>query len=74
MRNGWISRYEFYVSRDGKSWGDPLAKGSFQRDAGEKRVLFGQPCEVRFLRFIAVAGIENQRFASMAELDVIPAE
>jgi hypothetical protein len=74
MRNGWIAKYALYLSDDPADWGEPAAEGTFKIDATEKRVLLDGPREARYLRFVAVEGIEDQPFAAIAELDVIVAE
>jgi hypothetical protein len=73
MSNGWINKYEVYVSADGENWSEPAAAGSFQRNRTKKKVLFDKSREGRFFRFVALSGIDGQIFASMAELDIIPA-
>jgi hypothetical protein len=74
MPNGRIIEYEFYVSRDGRQWGRPAARGRFAHDKGEKLVLFDNPREARFIRFVGLTGVSHQRFASVAELDIVLAE
>jgi hypothetical protein len=70
-RNGWIKEYAVYSSTDGKNWGEPIARGIFQRNAELKIVKFSNPIETRHLKFVALAGFDSAApFASMAELDV----
>ena len=69
--SGWISEYEFYISDDGQTWGDPIAKGVLKVDYSEKRILFEKTHEARYVRFVATKGIEKQPYASLAELDII---
>ncbi len=71
MRNGWISRYAVYVSDDPERWGEPVARGEPPLNRELKTIRFDTPTEGRYVRFVAVAGLEGQRFASVAELDVI---
>ena len=73
MSNGWIAEYQVYVSSDGKSWDNPVAMGSFKKDRSKKKVLFEKTCKGRFIRFVALSGFDGQIFASVAELDIIPA-
>ncbi len=73
MSNGWINKYEVYVSKDGQNWGEPAAMGSFEQNRNKRKVLFDKSTEGRFFRFVALSGIEGQIFASMAELEIIPA-
>jgi hypothetical protein len=71
MSNGWIDKYQVYVSSDGQNWGEPSATGSFERNRNKKKVLFNKSREGRFLRFVALSGFDRQIFASAAEIDLI---
>ena len=74
MSNGWFTDYEFYVSEDGKEWGPPVARGSFAADAKEKTIKFDYPCRGRFIWLIALEGYNDDPWAAIAELDVLPAD
>lgn len=74
MKNGWISAYAVYVSDDGKIWGKPAAEGTFALDKSEKAIGFADPRRGRYIRFVALRGIEGQRFASVAEVEIDAAE
>ena len=69
--NGDVKDYEIFVSADGKTWGEPVAKGAFPRDKAEKRVLFAAPVQARFVRFRALSSQNGQDFASGAEFGVL---
>ena len=69
--NGWVQRYAFYLSDDGRRWGQPVATGAFARNAEEQRVILDKPRRARFVRFVALAGFAGQPWASAAEIDVI---
>jgi hypothetical protein len=71
MSNGWIAKYEVYVSADGENWGEAAATGTFERDRDKKEVLFNEARQGRFFRFVAHLGFGGQRFASAAEIDLI---
>ncbi len=73
MSNGWIAEYKVYLSEDGKNWGEPIASGKFQKGRDKKKIAFAKTHNARFIRFVAVSGFDGQIFASVAELDVIPA-
>jgi beta-galactosidase len=73
MSNGWIAEYKVYLSEDGENWGDVAAAGTFQKGRGKKKIAFAKNQNARFIRFVAVSGFDGQIFASVAELDVIPA-
>ncbi len=72
--NGWIKDYSASVSADGKDWSQPVAEGSFTRDANLKTVLFAAPVRAKFIRLTAKSGFGGDPFTSLAELDVIPAK
>ena len=69
--NGRVAKYEFYTSMDGKSWGDPIAKGQFKRTSELTKVYFDKPVECRYIRFRALSEQQGQMWASVAELDVL---
>ena len=71
MSNGWIDKYQVYVSTDGENWGEPAATGNFERNRNKKKVLFNKSREGRFFRFVALSGFDGQIFASAAEIDLI---
>ena len=73
-RNGWIADYAFYVSPDGINWGQPAARGTFEADALEKTVHFPAPVTGRFVKLVALAGHADGPWASLAELNLIPAK
>ena len=73
--NGTIKEYEFYVSNDGKNWGNPVSKGSFDslaRAKMEQRILFNEPVKARYFRLVALSEINGGPWASAAEIGVIP--
>ncbi|MFC1636657.1 discoidin domain-containing protein [Planctomycetota bacterium] len=71
MTNGWIDKYEVFVSLDGQSWGDPAATGRFAKNRDQKKVLFSEVRKGWFFRFVALSGFDGQAFASAAEIDLI---
>jgi len=71
MSNGWIDKYQVYVSADGQNFGEPAATGSFERNRNKKKILFDKSREGRFFRFVALSGFDGQIFASAAEIDLI---
>ncbi|HWX22392.1 MAG TPA: discoidin domain-containing protein [Candidatus Binatia bacterium] len=70
-KNGWIKKYEFYVSADGQNWGAPVARGTFSADPQIKRILLDHAVEARFVRLTAVSGYAPGPWASLAEFEVI---
>ena len=71
MSNGWIDKYQVYVSADGQNFGEPAATGSFEKNRNKQKVLFDKSREGRFFRFVAISGFDGQIFASAAEIDLI---
>jgi hypothetical protein len=70
-RNGWIKDYAFFVSDDGKSWGEPVAKGAFPANDQLKTATFKEPVRARFVRLVALSGHAAGPYASLAELDIL---
>ncbi|MHC4681598.1 MAG: discoidin domain-containing protein, partial [Planctomycetota bacterium] len=71
MSNGWISECEVYLSTDGQDWGEPAAAARFEKGRDVKRILFERGRTARFIRFVALAGFDGQKFASAAEISLI---
>ena len=72
--NGWISRFELYLSQDGQEWEKAVARGTLAKDKGLKQVMLPGPQTCRYVRFVALEGFDEQVWASVAELDVIRAD
>ncbi len=70
VRNGDIKDYVIELSADGKTWQE-IAKGSFENNKKQKRVMFSKPVKARYLRFKALNAQDGQDFASGAEFTVI---
>jgi hypothetical protein len=70
-RNGWIKDYAIYASNDGRNWGLPVAKGSFDESPAMKMVEFTQRVTALFLKLVALAGFDKRPYASLAELEII---
>ncbi len=70
--NGDVKDYAIYVSNDGENWSaEPIAKGTFNRDKKEKRVIFTKPVKARYIRFNALSEHNGQDFATGAEFTII---
>jgi len=71
--HGGIKTYEFYVSDDGKEFGQPVKKGEFAADKEKKTVTFdGKKC--RFIKLRAVSEINDEPWTSAAEIGVVLAD
>jgi len=66
---GRIKGYAFYVSADGKDWGQPVAKGAF-KDSANLQTVACPPTEGRYVRLVATSGIMNRPACVVAELYV----
>jgi hypothetical protein len=73
MSNGWVSEFAVYVSSDATNWAEPVAKGRLQRGRAAQEIVFEKPVKVEFIRFVAAKGIDGQKFASVAELELVEA-
>jgi hypothetical protein len=73
IENGTIKDYEFYVSDDGKDFGQAVSKGTFVSGKEKKTVSF-QAKKCRFIKLKALSEINDGAWTSIAELNVIPAD
>lgn len=71
--DGTISHYQFYVSKDGNSWGRPVSVGEFSNIKNnpvlQTKNFF--PVEARYIKFIGEQEINGKKFISIAELGVL---
>lgn len=68
--NGTIKGYEFFVSEDGKDFGEPVSKGQLAEDQQKKTVTF-EPKQGRFIKLRALSEINGEAWTSAAEIGVI---
>jgi len=69
--NGTIKDYEFYLSNDGKDFGQPMKKGTLGEGKEKKTVIFDAK-QARFIKLKALSEINDQAWTSAAEIGVIP--
>lgn len=69
--NGNVKDYTIHISTNGKEWGEPVQKGTFDRSSKEKRVMFDKPVKGRYIRFTALSEQRGQDFASGAEITIL---
>ncbi len=72
--NGTIHHYAFFISKDGKNWGEPILKGKFDNivnDPSKKYVYFDHKVHTRFIKLVALSEIRGNPWASAAEIGVI---
>lgn len=68
--HGTIKDFAFYVSEDGKHFGVPVKKGTFDAGKKEKIETFA-PVKCRFIKLRALSEINDEPWASAAEIRVI---
>jgi alpha-L-fucosidase len=74
--DGTVSEYKFYVSQDGRHWGEPVSQGEFS-NIRNNPVLQTKAFDVtggRFIKFEADREINDQGFVSIAELGIITSQ
>ncbi|MCH5232269.1 MAG: DUF4981 domain-containing protein [Muribaculaceae bacterium] len=70
-RTGDIKDYEIYISDSPDNWGEPVAKGSFDRSKEKKTITFEKPVKGRYIRLRALSSQDGREYASGAEFEVI---
>ena len=71
--NGIVDQYAFYVSRDGKSWGNPVAEGEFANilnNPVRQEIMLKTPAKARFYKFVAQHSASANHI-SVAEIKII---
>jgi hypothetical protein len=68
--HGTVKDFEFYVSDDGRDFGQPVKKGTFEPGKGEKIESF-EPIKCRFIKLKAISEINGLPWTSAAEIRVI---
>lgn len=69
--NGNIKDYTLHLSIDGKDWGEPVAKGHFERGNNIQKVILDTPVKARYIRFTGLNSQNGADFAGGAEFTVI---
>lgn len=69
--NGDFKDYEIFVSMDGKNWGEPVAKGSFERNKKRKVIRFDAPVKGRYVRLRGLNSQNGQDYGGAAEIEVL---
>jgi hypothetical protein len=68
--HGTIKDYEFYVSDDGKSFGQPVKTGTFEPGKGGSTETF-EPVKCRFIKLRAISEVNGLPWTSAAEIGVV---
>ncbi len=71
MKEARVKDYEVYISKDGKNWGDPVARGTMADTAEKQEALFFTPASGKFIRFVALSSHDGGDSAAVAELNII---
>jgi phospholipase C len=69
--HGNIKEYEVYVSTDGKEFGKPVAKGTWENNADKKTATF-DATKCGFIKLKALSEVNGEAWTSAAEIDVVP--
>lgn len=69
--NGDFKDYEIFVSLDGKEWGEPVAKGTFERNKKRKTVRFDKPVKGQYVRLRGLNSHNGQDYGAAAEIEVL---
>lgn len=71
--DGTISHYSFFVSEDGKKWGEEVASGEFSniRNSPVLQTKTFEATKGRYFKFVAEGEINDKSFVSIAELGII---
>jgi hypothetical protein len=68
--HGTIKDYEFYVSNDGKDFGRPVKKGTFEAGKEKKTETF-EAVKCRYIKLRAISEINGLPLTSAAEIGVV---
>jgi hypothetical protein len=67
--NGRVRDFEVRVSIDGKTWGEPIARGRWDNDPAYKYIALPSG-PARFVQLRGLSEVEGRPFMSAAEVDV----
>ncbi len=71
--DGTIAQYEFYVSKEGKKWGNAVSKGEFSNIKNNPilQTKSFNSIETRYIKFVGKQEINGKNFISIAEIGII---
>ncbi len=69
-QNGMVKGYEVYLSNDGKTWGNAVAKGEFKNTTSLQVAKLSKPVAARYLKFVALSEINGNKWTSAAEIGI----
>lgn len=68
--NGMVKEYEVYLSLDGKTWGNPVAKGEFKNTTAMQVAKLSTSTTGRYLKFVAKSELNNNAWTSASEIGI----
>jgi hypothetical protein len=71
--NGMIKDFEFFVSDDGKEFGEPVKKDAFASGKDKKTITF-EPKKCRYVKLKALSEVNVEAWTSAAEIGVVLAD
>ena len=75
VRRSRPEMYEFYVSKDGVAWGDPVATGFFPPYDFSEQEIFFHRVTGQYIKFVLLSPLNNgEPWVAVAELNVIGAQ
>ena len=70
---GAIFEYEFYVSKDGKLWGEPISKGEFsniENNPITQRITFNQVPKAKYIKLVSISTVKNSQKTVINEIEL----
>lgn len=71
--NGMIKDFEFFVSDDGKEFGEPVKKGAFASGKDKQTITF-EPKKCRYFKLRALSEVNGEAWTSAAEIGIVLAD
>ena len=68
--NAAIAKYAFYVSKNGKNWGKPVAIGTFAKSIGIGQKVDFKLVNGRYIRLVALSEVNGNNYTNIGELFV----
>lgn len=69
--NGRINEYELYLSTKENDFGQPVHSGQFENSMAPTTLKFDQGINARYVKLVALSEVNNNPWASVAELDFV---
>ena len=69
-QNGMVKTYEVYLSTDGETWGQAVAKGDFKNTTDLQVATLRTPTVARYMKFVAKSEINGKAWTSAAEIGI----